>query len=50
MHDHPLRHILNDELHGRPGLPVVAPARISHFALTLGPEDGDPLGGGKTIV
>lgn len=43
MLDHPFRHVLNDELHGRPGLPVVAPARITHMAFTLGAGDGDPL-------
>ena len=43
MNDHPLRHALNDEVHGRPGLPVTAPARISHLAFTLAPGDGDPL-------
>ena len=43
MIDHPLRKLLNDEVHGRPGLPVEAPARISHLAFTLSPGDGDPL-------
>ncbi len=43
MIDHPLRAMLNDEVHGRPGLPVEAPARISHLAFTLSPGDGDPL-------
>ena len=43
MLDHELRHVLNDEIHGRPGLAVVAPARITHLAFTLGKEDGDPL-------
>ena len=33
MRDHPLRHRLNDELHGRPSLPVRPPARILHLAL-----------------
>ena len=40
MVDHELRQMLNDELHGRPGLPVKAPARITHLAFTL--SDGDP--------
>ena len=43
MLDHELRHVLNDEIHGRPGLAVVAPARITHLAFTLAREDGDPL-------
>jgi uncharacterized membrane-anchored protein len=43
MNDHPLRKILNDDVHSRPGLPVATPARISHLAFTLSPGDGDPL-------
>jgi uncharacterized membrane-anchored protein len=43
MLDHELRHVLNDEIHGRPGLAVVAPARITHLAFTLTKEDSDPL-------
>ena len=43
MRDHELRSILNDELHGRPGLPVVAPARITHLAFTLAEGDPNPL-------
>jgi uncharacterized membrane-anchored protein len=43
MQDHPLRQALNDELHGRPGLPVNAPARITHLAFTLAEGDRDPL-------
>ena len=43
MRDHELRLALNDELHGRPGLAVVAPARITHLAFTLDEGDGDPL-------
>ena len=43
MLDHELRHVLNDEIHGRPGLAVVAPARITHLAFTLTKEDRDPL-------
>ena len=43
MQDHPLRQLLNDELHGRPGLPVNAPARITHLAFTLAADDPDPL-------
>lgn len=43
MLDHPFRHLLNDEIHGRPGLPVAAPARITHMAFTLASGDGDPL-------
>ena len=43
MLDHELRHVLNDEIHGRPGLAVLAPARITHLAFTLAKEDSDPL-------
>ena len=43
MLDHELRHVLNDEIHGRPGLAVVAPARITHLAFTLAKDDSDPL-------
>ncbi len=43
MRDHELRLALNDELHGRPGLAVKAPARITHLAFTLEDGDGDPL-------
>ena len=43
MRDHELRNILNDELHGRPGLPVTAPSRVTHLAFTIGDGDPDPL-------
>lgn len=43
MSDHELRFVLNNELHGRPGLPVKAPARVTHLAYTLSPTDADPL-------
>ncbi len=43
MRDHELRYILNDELHGRPGIPVSAPSRVTHLALTIGEGDSDPL-------
>ena len=43
MRDHELRLVLNDELHGRPGLAVKAPARITHLAFTIGEDDPDPL-------
>jgi uncharacterized membrane-anchored protein len=43
MRDHELRLLLNDELHGRPGLPVAVPARITHLAFTLDAGDADPL-------
>ncbi len=43
MIDHPLRAVLNDEIHGRPGLPVEAPARITHLAFTLERGDADPI-------
>ena len=43
MLDHELRLVLNDELHGRPGLPVTAPSRITHLAFTIAAGDSDPL-------
>ncbi|WP_373506337.1 DUF3422 family protein [Aestuariivirga sp.] len=43
MRDHELRNVLNDELHGRPGIPVTAPSRVTHLAFTIGEGDGDPL-------
>jgi uncharacterized membrane-anchored protein len=43
MRDHELRNVLNDELHGRPGLPVTAPSRVTHLAFTIGEGDPDPL-------
>ncbi len=43
MADHELRLVLNDEIHGRPGLPVNAPARITHLAFTLVEGDASPL-------
>ncbi len=43
MSDHELRFALNNELHGRPGLPVKAPARVTHLAYTLTATDADPL-------
>lgn len=43
MQDHELRHVLNDEIHGRPGLAVMPPSRITHLAFTLASEDSDPL-------
>ena len=42
MRDHEFRQSLNDELHGRPGLPVHAPARITHLAFTITDADPDP--------
>jgi uncharacterized membrane-anchored protein len=38
MQDHPLRAILNDELHARPHLRIVPPAAISHVVLVA--EEG----------
>lgn len=43
MRDHDLRYVLNDELHGRPGIPVVAPSRVTHLAFTITEKDPDPL-------
>lgn len=39
MVEHELRHLLNDELHGRAGLQIAAPAHITHMAYTV--QDGD---------
>jgi len=39
MVEHELRQTLNDELHGRAGLQIAAPARITHMAYTV--TDGD---------
>jgi uncharacterized membrane-anchored protein len=49
MRDHELRQALNDELHGRPGLAVTAPARITHLAFTLDESDPDPLRNVETL-
>ncbi len=38
MQDHPLRRILNDELHARPHLRIVPPATLSHVVLVA--EEG----------
>jgi uncharacterized membrane-anchored protein len=38
MQDHPLRAILNDELHARPHLRIIAPAALSHVVLVA--EEG----------
>ena len=43
MTDHELRLTLNDEVHGRPGLPVNAPARVTHLAFTLSDTDTSPI-------
>jgi uncharacterized membrane-anchored protein len=43
MIDHELRQSLNDELHGRTGLRISAPARITHLAFTIGEGDASPL-------
>src|SRR5688572_191578 len=49
MRDHELRYVLNDELHGRPGLPVSAPSRVTHLAFTFDGGGGDPLAHVKTL-
>ena len=49
MEDHELRLTLNDELHGRPGLPVSSPARITHLAFTLAETDPNPLSSVKLL-
>jgi uncharacterized membrane-anchored protein len=44
--DHPLRRLLNDEVHARPSLQAPPRARVTHFALMTGEEprrDRDPL-------
>ena len=43
MRDHELRNALNDELHGRPGLPVASPSRVTQLAFTIDETDTDPL-------
>ena len=49
MRDHELRKVLNDELHGRPGLPVNAPSRVTQLAFTLAEGDPDPLANVKQL-
>ena len=49
MRDHELRYALNDELHGRPGLPVTAPSRVTHLAFTIREGDADPLAHVKVL-
>jgi uncharacterized membrane-anchored protein len=34
--DHPLRHLLNNELHARPPVSLIAPERVSHVAVHSG--------------
>jgi len=43
MRDHPLRELLNDELHARPALRIAAPATLSHqvFLAPEGEAEGD---------
>jgi len=41
--DHALRHLLNDEIHGRAGHPVKAPARVVYLAYVVTESDPDPL-------
>jgi uncharacterized membrane-anchored protein len=40
LSDHPLRHVLNNELHARPPMPVSAPERVSHLAVHSGEQGG----------
>lgn len=42
LNDHPLRQSLADELHGRPGQSITAPARIVHMAFVTTEGDADP--------
>jgi uncharacterized membrane-anchored protein len=44
VRDHEHCQVLNDEIHGRPGLAVLAPARLTHRAFTL------PSHGEKSLV
>ena len=41
MQDHPLRRVLNDEVHARPYAKLATPLRAVHFALLTGEEGGD---------
>jgi len=41
--DHALRHLVNDEIHGRAGHPVKAPARVVYLAYVVTESDPDPL-------
>lgn len=41
--DHELRKELNDELHGRAGMPVSVPATIIHLTYTIEHNDQDPV-------
>ena len=43
MIDHELRQSLNDELHGRTGLRISAPARITHLVFTITEGDSSPI-------
>src|SRR4051812_20661682 len=38
LSDHPLRHVLNNELHARPPVPLSAPERVSHLAVHSGEQ------------
>lgn len=49
MRDHHLRQVLNDELHGRPGLPVPSPSRVTHLAFTITEACSDPLAAVKQL-
>lgn len=39
--DHPFRRELNDEVHARPSIPLVAPCRVSYLVCFSGTEAGD---------
>lgn len=43
MQDYELCQVLNDEIHRRPGLAVLAPAHLTHLAFTLLSNGGKPL-------
>jgi len=39
--DHPLRHVLNNELHARPPVTLSPPERVSHIAIHSGERESD---------
>ena len=38
LYDHPLRHVLNNELHARPPVTLSPPERVSHIAIHSGEQ------------
>ena len=41
LQNHPLRHVLSNELHARPFVALSAPARVSYLALHTGEQGGE---------